>query len=76
MNAVLQKKRNSLELVYSKLSKGNQKSVISESESAVRRNRSAEEKFLRAKMAGCGPEIPEKATNSIHHRVRREPQRD
>jgi hypothetical protein len=40
-----------LGLVYSKLSEGNQKSVIWEGENAARRNRSAEEKFLRAKMA-------------------------
>jgi len=33
------------------LSEGNQKSVIWEGENAARRNRSAEEKFLRAKMA-------------------------
>jgi hypothetical protein len=33
------------------LSEGNQKSVIWEGENAARRNRSAEEKFLRVKMA-------------------------
>jgi hypothetical protein len=33
------------------LSEGNQKSVIWEGGNAARRNRSAEEKFLRAKMA-------------------------
>jgi hypothetical protein len=40
-----------LGLVYSKSSEGNQKSVIWEGKNAARRKRSAEEKFLRAKMA-------------------------
>jgi hypothetical protein len=46
------RKKNLLGLVYSKSSKGNQKSVIWEDENGAKRNRSAEDKFLRAKMAG------------------------